>query len=439
MSEQPAITVSNLGKRYRVGGQFQLDRTLPEAVASLWRKLWRRDAAPTVATPTGADRDFWALRDVSFSIAPGEVVGLIGRNGAGKSTLLKILSEITEPTTGKAEIRGRVASLLEVGTGFHPELTGRENIYLNGSILGMNSREIRGKFDQIVEFSGIEQFLDTPVKRYSSGMTVRLAFAVAAHLEPEILIIDEVLAVGDAEFQRRCLGKMQDVAHSGRTVLFVSHNLAAVQSLCTRALLLQQGQVIQDGQPHEVIRDYLSHSADQRAVPLAERTDREGDGRARLRACSAVGAEQSEAGKVEIGQPWRIEFAFDRTSAGRTYALQLGITGSDGVKAGFLHTDQVDGLPSAWPTSGRLTLTLPDPCQLWPGTYSINAALLIDGKVVDFVRNAAAFEAVLSPRLTTRLPARITATMFLPFSAQLEAEEAVITGSHDDHATRRAA
>ncbi len=439
MSEQPAITVSNLGKRYRVGGQFQLDRTLPEAIAGLWHKLWRRDAPASAAALAGADRDFWALRDVSFSIAPGEVVGLIGRNGAGKSTLLKILSEITEPTTGKAEIRGRVASLLEVGTGFHPELTGRENIYLNGSILGMTRREIHGKFAQIVEFSGIEKFLDTPVKRYSSGMTVRLAFAVAAHLEPEILIIDEVLAVGDAEFQRRCLGKMQDVAHSGRTVLFVSHNLAAVQSLCSRALLLQQGQVIQDGQPHEVIRDYLRHSADQRAIPLADRTDREGDGRARLRACQASGTGQAEPGSVEIGQPWQIELAFDRSAAGQTYAVQVGVLGSDGVKAAFLHTDQVDGLPGNWPTSGRLTLKLPDPCQLWPGAYSINVALLIDGKVVDFVRNAAAFEAVLSPRLSTRLPARITARMFMPFSAQLEADEATTTDNHDDHATRRAA
>ena len=202
--------------------------------------------------------EFWALKDVNFEIKRGEVVGIIGRNGAGKSTLLKVLSRITEPTTGRVEIRGRVASLLEVGTGFHPELTGRENIFLNGAILGMTQAEIKRKFDEIVAFAEVEKFLDTPVKRYSSGMYVRLAFAVAAHLEPEILIVDEVLAVGDAEFQKKCLGKMKDVAGDGRTVLFVSHNMAAVQSLCTRCIRLQGGSVTSTGSPSETISLHLS-------------------------------------------------------------------------------------------------------------------------------------------------------------------------------------
>ncbi|HEY8504719.1 MAG TPA: ABC transporter ATP-binding protein, partial [Gemmataceae bacterium] len=232
---RPAIRVENLSKQYRLGetlgSPYQTLRdALAEAAKAPLRRLFRRDR-PGVGG--GARGHFWALKDVSFEVKPGEVVGVIGRNGAGKSTLLKVLSRITEPTAGRAEIRGRVGSLLEVGTGFHPELTGRENIYLNGSILGMNRREIARKFDEIVAFSEIEKFLDTPVKRYSSGMYVRLAFAVAAHLEPEILIVDEVLAVGDAAFQKKCLGKMQDVTKDGRTVVFVSHNLGALQHICT--------------------------------------------------------------------------------------------------------------------------------------------------------------------------------------------------------------
>jgi len=213
------------------------------------------------ATPPPAAEEFWALRDVSFEVKRGEVVGIIGRNGAGKSTLLKILSRITEPTTGRIEIDGRVASLLEVGTGFHPELTGRENIFLNGAILGMKRAEIRAKFDEIVAFAEVEQFLDTPVKRYSSGMYVRLAFAVAAHLEPEILIVDEVLAVGDAEFQSKCLGKMREVAGGGRTVLFVSHNMTAVVNLCSRAIQLERGVLVRSGDAETVVNHYLKNDS----------------------------------------------------------------------------------------------------------------------------------------------------------------------------------
>ncbi len=239
-----AITIENLSKRYVVNHERRRSyRTLRESLVELAAMPLRRLRGQRAAS----SEEFWALKDVQFEVPQGEVVGIIGRNGAGKSTLLKILSRITKPTRGRVRIRGRVGSLLEVGTGFHPELTGRENIYLNGSILGMRRREIESKFDDIVEFAEIEQFLDTPVKRYSSGMYVRLAFAVAANLDPEILVIDEVLAVGDAAFQRKCLGKMEDVVHQGRTVFFVSHNMAAIRTLCTTCLVLDGGQVIGTG------------------------------------------------------------------------------------------------------------------------------------------------------------------------------------------------
>jgi lipopolysaccharide transport system ATP-binding protein len=252
-----ACRVHQLGKRYRVSrgrprGHINY-RTLREDLIRLAMAPWRRFRERPVGD---RDEDFWALRELNFEIQPGDVVGIIGRNGAGKSTLLKILSRITKPTTGEVELRGRVGSLLEVGTGFHPELTGRENIDLNGAILGMSRREIGRKFDQIVAFAEVERFLDMPVKRYSSGMYVRLAFAVAAHLEPEILIVDEVLAVGDLAFQRKCLGRMQEVGRTGSTVLFVSHNMPAVESLCTRAILLEGGRVVRDGCVSDVIDDY---------------------------------------------------------------------------------------------------------------------------------------------------------------------------------------
>ena len=254
---KPIITVRNLGKSYRIGLKAEKYPTFRDALVGAVKAPLRR-IQKLREHGNGADT-FWALKDVSFEVQRGEVVGIIGRNGAGKSTLLKILSRITEPTEGEARLRGRVASLLEVGTGFHPELTGRENIYLNGAILGMKKAEIDRKFDEIVAFSEVEKFLDTPVKRYSSGMYVRLAFAVAAHLEPEILIVDEVLAVGDAQFQKKCLGKMQEVAKGeGRTVLFVSHNMAAIQSLCHRVILLEKGLIAFVGDNCEGVALYLT-------------------------------------------------------------------------------------------------------------------------------------------------------------------------------------
>lgn len=281
----PAISIRNLSKMYHLGTINR--RTLADEIHYGWLKLRGKDPVAHMGKLGERARErnpeFWALKDVSFDVQPGEIIGIIGRNGAGKSTLLKILTRITEPTTGEAVINGRVGSLLEVGTGFHPELTGRENVFMNGTILGMKKREIDARFDEIVAFSEIEQFIDTPVKRYSSGMYVRLAFAVAAHLEPEILFIDEVLAVGDAQFQAKCLGKMGDVAKQGRTVLFVSHNMAAVENLCSRAVWLLEGRVARLGRCSDVIRSYLEGLENQAGrASLRDRKDRLGTGLARV-------------------------------------------------------------------------------------------------------------------------------------------------------------
>ncbi len=269
MSSKPlAVSVRGLSKSYVIAHNPNRPTNLREAIVDRIRHPLGHD---------GQEHEmFWALKGLDFEIRPGEIVGIIGRNGAGKSTLLKILSRITWPTTGEIDIHGRVSSLLEVGTGFHPELTGRENIFLNGSILGMSRREIKQKFDEIVDFAGVEKFLDTPVKRYSSGMYVRLAFAVAANLEPEILIVDEVLAVGDAQFQQKCLGKMQDVSRqSGRTILFVSHNANAILQLCNRAILLQQGKVVMDGPPDEVMKSYVAEPDTGSTVDLRDHPNRD--------------------------------------------------------------------------------------------------------------------------------------------------------------------
>ena len=297
MSE-PVVRVEHVSKKFRRGQDADYAR-LSELLLSPFSR-GRNRSQGTVG------QEFWALQDIAFEVQPGEVLGIIGRNGAGKSTLLKILSRITRPTTGWIGTRGRVGSLLEVGTGFHPELTGRENIYLNGSILGMSRREIAG-------FTEIEEFIDTPVKRYSSGMYTRLAFSVAAHLEPEILIIDEVLAVGDAAFQKKCLGKMREVAHAGRTVLFVSHNMAAVNGICSQCLLLESGRLLQSGNPRDVSRAYLRELGEQRTgeVTWAESDPSVRNETVRLQAVRiSQGAEEVTTGLVDIGLPVAIEIDF---------------------------------------------------------------------------------------------------------------------------------
>jgi len=298
-----AIATHELGKRYTLGLSSRGYGTMREAIVELARRPLRR------GNKSSSGQDLWALRDLSVSIESGEVVGLIGHNGAGKSTLLKILSRITEPSSGYADITGRVGSLLEVGTGFHPELTGRENIFLNGSVLGMRKSEIRARFDEIVEFAEIERFLDTPVKRYSSGMSVRLAFAVAAHLEPEILLVDEVLAVGDASFQRKSLGKMNEVAQQGRTVVFVSHNLAIIQALCSRGILLERGRAIADAPVNQAIDAYLRTLEVAAAEDLVEREDRDSRSwdQTRLKRVAIRNAGGGHPDVVVGGAPARIE------------------------------------------------------------------------------------------------------------------------------------
>jgi lipopolysaccharide transport system ATP-binding protein len=310
-----AIRIQNLSKRYYIGKKQEKYETLRDALADVFIAPFRRAGNLLRGQATGAaelDETIWALKDVSFEVKRGEVVGIIGRNGAGKSTLLKILSRITEPTAGSVDIHGRVGSLLEVGTGFHQELTGRENIYLNGAILGMKRFEIERKFDEIVEFSGVERFLDTPVKHYSSGMYLRLAFAVAAHLEPEILLIDEVLAVGDARFQKKCLNKMEDVGKQGRTVLFVSHNMPAITRLCERAILVDEGRVLEDGPSQQVVRTYLSSAEGTTAArewPDPEKAP--GGEVARLRGVRVRTEDGRIADTVDIRQPVRVEMEYE--------------------------------------------------------------------------------------------------------------------------------
>ena len=338
-----AIRVEGLSKRYRIGARqeryYTLRDTLTESLARPFQHLWSFFSPNGAGSPTPEDSSVWALKDVSFDVTRGEVVGIIGRNGAGKSTLLKILSRITEPTEGRAKIHGRVGSLLEVGTGFHPELTGRENIYLNGAILGMKKAEIDRKFDEIVAFAEVEQFIDTPVKHYSSGMYLRLAFAVAAHLEPEILIVDEVLAVGDAAFQKKCLEKMGDVAKKGRTVLFVSHNLGAVIRLCDRCIWLNEGRVVRDGVPSEIINAYLKEGTSNQAERRWSFSEAPGDDSLRLiavRICQPAGIPNAA---IDITKPFDIEIETEVLKPTPEAGAGLRVLTADGYIA--LHTMEI--------------------------------------------------------------------------------------------------
>jgi lipopolysaccharide transport system ATP-binding protein len=341
-----AIKTEDLSKCYRIG----LKEVLPDSIGQTlfnfvqnplknyrrYRSLYKFDEFihDQTENETSHPADIiWALKEVSFKVRPGEVVGIIGRNGAGKSTLLKILSKITAPTRGNAEIRGRISSLLEVGTGFHQELTGRENIYLNGSVLGMRKREIDTKFEEIVEFSGVEKFIDTPVKRYSSGMRVRLAFSVAAHLEPEILLIDEVLAVGDAQFQKKCLNKMQDVGQQGRTVLFVSHNMPAVTRLCSRVILLNEGQIVTDGPSQEVIGSYLySDNGLTSNREWADPTKAPGNESVRLRSVRIKQSDGGVAEEFDIRRPVRIEMEYEVLRSDEMMLPYLTLTNEEGIR-----------------------------------------------------------------------------------------------------------
>jgi lipopolysaccharide transport system ATP-binding protein len=379
----PVITVEGLGKRYTLQHQAR-SGLLRDQLADFLRNPFRR-----AKTAAGTAEEFWALRAVGFAVHQGDVLGIIGRNGAGKSTLLKILSRITEPTTGRVSLRGRVASLLEVGTGFHPELTGRENIFLNGAILGMTRAEIRRKFDEIVAFAEVEKFLDTPVKHYSSGMYVRLAFAVAAHLEPEILIIDEVLAVGDQEFQKKCLGKIEKVTRDeGRTVLFVSHNFAAVRQLCTRAILLHEGRVVADAPPAETITQYMKMMP--RAQGSAVYRHIAGDGRARITALR-LNAPTGAAAVYPIFESIRIDIDFTVQPLVGALEFFLLVYAEDGecLTASF-QRDTGPFTKSSGPT-GTVSATFKNPFA--PGRYLVSAGIFDSTRqFLDWVEFAESFQ-----------------------------------------------
>jgi lipopolysaccharide transport system ATP-binding protein len=397
-----AIRVEGLSKQYRIGtvqGKFKYE-TLRDTVSHAFAAPLRR-AAKLLRGETQEeaklDETIWALKDISFEITHGEVVGIIGRNGAGKSTLLKILSRITEPTNGYADIYGRVGSLLEVGTGFHPELTGRENIYLNGAILGMTRKEIDQKFDEIVDFSEIEKFIDTSVKHYSSGMYLRLAFAVAAHLEPEILIVDEVLAVGDARFQQKCLNKMQDVGQSGRTVLFVSHNMPAITRLCERTLLLDEGKLLKDGPSHQVVGAYLTAGAGTAATrEWPDPAKAPGGEVARLRAVRVRDEHGRVVEAVDIRRPVGLEMEFDVLKAGYVLMPHYDVYNSEGVRL-FITVDQDPEWRRRPRPVGRYISTAWIPGNLLAeGTHFVEAlAVTLSPNILQFAeREVMAFEVV---------------------------------------------
>jgi lipopolysaccharide transport system ATP-binding protein len=368
------IQVENVSKRYIIGHQRAagdgLRHVLEQAARAPLKWLQARRTARKATR-----EEFWALSDINLEIKQGEAVGIIGRNGAGKSTLLKLLSRITDPTKGRIRIRGRLASLLEVGTGFHPELTGRENIFLNGAILGMSRVEIKRKFDEIVAFSEVERFLDTPVKRYSSGMYVRLAFSVAAHLEPEILVIDEVLAVGDAAFQKKCLGKMNEVARHGRTVLFVSHQLPVVQNLCTRCVLLQEGRVAKHGPTKEVLGVYMAHSDGLSEACLAERKDRRGTGDAIATAVEVLDADGKPLQSVASGMTvvLRVRYAVKPGATLKSSEVAMHIY-KEGVDFITLVSELVDKHPVDLRGEGFVDFIVPD-LPLSGGTYYVQTVL----------------------------------------------------------------
>jgi lipopolysaccharide transport system ATP-binding protein len=400
MKSDVVIRAESLGKKYLIGHEVQRDRyvALRDVMVGAARKSLRK-ATSLFGRGKGAVRhsveEFWALREVDFELQRGQVLGIIGRNGAGKSTLLKILSRITEPSAGRVEIKGRVASLLEVGTGFHPELTGRENIFLNGAILGMHRAEIKKKFDEIVSFAEVERFLDTPVKRYSSGMYVRLAFAVAAHLEPEILVVDEVLAVGDAEFQKKCLGKMSEVAGGeGRTVLFVSHSMAAIMNLCTRAILLDRGRVLTQGPVNDVVSAYMSGLSNQSSHLLSSRTDRKGSSAIRFREVRLRSGADAAQGVLVSGASAVFELYFDNNSRQevRNLCVAIGINDQFGHRLFTLDTDISNvNFKAVSRDASRIEIHIPE-LPLGPGRYGFTLYSDISGELADWIKDAGHFD-----------------------------------------------
>jgi lipopolysaccharide transport system ATP-binding protein len=410
---KPVISVERLGKAYFLGRAADKHATFRDAIVGV-AKGAVRGLRQRVSSAGGSADAYWAVRNANFEVNRGEVLGLVGRNGAGKSTLLKMLSRITEPTEGRAVIRGRVASLLEVGTGFHPELTGRENIFLNGAILGMKRTEIVRKFDEIVAFSEVEQFLDTPVKRYSSGMYVRLAFAVAAHLDPEVLIVDEVLAVGDANFQKKCLGKMGDVMRQGRTVLFVSHNMDAVTNLCTHVVLVNKGKVSERMDAEEGVKQYLSLTNEGQDVPLAEKPRTQYRQRPPVFTGIKIHTDSGHDRVLLAGG--RVRFDIDVSDCEDVKAATVGLAVADarGKRIALFHSLYHSGLWIRGGKAGRLTLDVPS-LPLTPGTYYVELVMADDRGFIDRVERADKIEVVFDDLLGTgKIPSGNQSVVVLP-------------------------
>jgi lipopolysaccharide transport system ATP-binding protein len=395
MAGEVAIKAESVGKRYWLGTGHHED-SLGRKIDRLAKAPFRRALGRGAPESDGDAEEFWALRDISLELPKGEILGLIGPNGSGKSTLLKMLSNITPPTEGRITLRGRVGTLLEVGTGFHPELTGRENVYLNGAILGMRRQEIDALFDEIVEFSGIDRFLDTPVKRYSSGMFVRLAFAVAAHLDTEILLVDEVLAVGDTEFQRKCLGKIDDVARGGRTIIFVSHNLTAVQRLCTRSIWLDKGSMVDSGPTPQVVTQYLKQVGPQQAggeTTIPPDAQRVGGGEALLRTAAMRDRGGAPVDRIEIAQPFSLGLGFDVREPLTDAVVELGIDTADGTRVAT--SLSADSGPGFTLPLGQREIIVELDLALLPGDYSITVGLHeAAGYSYDYVESVLTFSVV---------------------------------------------
>ena len=378
------IKVENISKKYNlIHKEGRTSDSLIESVSKWSKSLFDKNQK------LKSSEEFWALQDINFEIKRGDRVGIIGRNGAGKSTLLKILSRIVIPTTGRIEYEGRMASLLEVGTGFHGDLSGRENIYLNGSILGMSKREIDSKFDEIVAFSEVEKFLDTPVKRYSSGMYVRLAFAVAAHLEPEILIVDEVLAVGDAEFQKKCLGKMREVSNSGRTILFVSHNMAAIQNLCNKCIYLKNGTLIEQGETSEVIHSYLRSSTASNHIDLSQRKDRSGNGAILFHSFKLKDKNGNLIAAAQSGSYVKIEIEFKHSkSILSNFKIAVGIDDEYGQRITQLNNEITDQVFEKISGESSIVCIEIEHLPLKQGDYTLALFTTINGEIADWIQEA---------------------------------------------------
>ncbi len=410
----PAVKVENLSKAYRIGLAEQAAHGWKERV-SQWLHSPLRQLRRLSEDWSDAPDTFWALKEVSFEINPGEVVGIIGRNGAGKSTLLKILSRIVEPTGGRAVMRGRVSSLLEVGTGFHPELTGRENIYLNGAILGMSRAEINAKFDDIVDFSEIGQFLDTPVKRYSSGMYVRLAFAVAAHLDPQIMIVDEVLAVGDAAFQSKCLGKMDDVVKQGRTILFVSHQMNAVAGLCDSVMIVKDGHVGPRVPTEDGIAEYLGAGGQQEGMSVAERPRTQDRKRPPIFHHLAISGEAGQPAHIlPTGAAVSFEIGLKDFDEPGVFTCGVAIRNRRGQRVAFFHSEYHSGLTIKGASSRMLRCDVPS-LPLGTGTYAVELVISDGYKILERVERAADLQIIFSDLLGTgKIPNDLQSGVILP-------------------------